>query len=186
MGGNDATDDGVSFESGKHFLLLFRDHSLKYRAVYLCEGDCSEGCTSKVVGVGPSFVKLNMIQDLYKWVAHMPGYQLINWNLQDQLLMLIQKKCEYSGHLLKHWIKSTIYPWKISWPWRKLTFEGSLAEGFFQKSFKQMHSDLKNLSAISTATVFGSAGPFFPGVNNLHVTYRSCQKWLRAASGDSG
>ena len=50
----------------RHFLILFRDHSLKYRGLYLCEGDCSDGEISKVIGIGPSNVKLSMIQDLYK------------------------------------------------------------------------------------------------------------------------
>jgi len=61
------TPGGGSTGAGKHFLILFRDHSLKYRAIYLCEGDCSQGIITKVVGMGPGSVKLNMIQDLYKY-----------------------------------------------------------------------------------------------------------------------
>ena len=58
----------VDASGGKHFLILFRDHALKFRAIYLCEGDCEEGVITKVTGMGPQNVKLHMIQDLYKLV----------------------------------------------------------------------------------------------------------------------
>lgn len=48
-----------------HFMILFRDHQLQYRAIYDFDVECEK--LHKITGVGPSLIKPNMLHDLYKY-----------------------------------------------------------------------------------------------------------------------
>ena len=51
----------------KNFLMLFRDHNMKYRALYSYEPDT--GLILKILGNGPNQIKEEMIAQLYKLVC---------------------------------------------------------------------------------------------------------------------
>ncbi|OCT90272.1 calmodulin-regulated spectrin-associated protein 3 isoform X3 [Xenopus laevis] len=50
---------------GNHFLILFRDNSCQFRAVYAFSSETEE--LNRLAGIGPRTISLSMIEDIYKY-----------------------------------------------------------------------------------------------------------------------